>query len=103
MIVLSFLHPCYACVMCNEFIGYRFAPVEFSLSAYKRNKRKMEIAEKMDTPENPMKRRRQSSETVSTLLQHLPFTSVISSPSPSDGRSFGSGEKKERVAIFIFI
>ncbi|CAL8359282.1 unnamed protein product [Boreogadus saida] len=36
---------------------------KFSLSAYKRNKRKMEIAEKMDTPENPMKRRRQSSET----------------------------------------
>ncbi|CAL8257965.1 unnamed protein product [Lota lota] len=36
---------------------------KFSLSAYKRNKRKMEIAERMDTPENPMKRRRQSSET----------------------------------------
>ncbi|KAK0150872.1 Threonine aspartase 1 [Merluccius polli] len=35
---------------------------KFSLSAYKRNKRKMEIAEKMDTAENPMKRKRQSSE-----------------------------------------
>ncbi|XP_077586056.1 threonine aspartase 1 [Stigmatopora nigra] len=34
---------------------------KFSLSAYKRNKRKMEIAEKMDTGQNQIKRRRQSS------------------------------------------
>uniref|UniRef100_A0A3P8R6Q2 Threonine aspartase 1 n=1 Tax=Astatotilapia calliptera TaxID=8154 RepID=A0A3P8R6Q2_ASTCA len=35
---------------------------EFSLSAYKRNKRKMELAEKMDTGHNQTKKRRQSSE-----------------------------------------
>lgn len=35
---------------------------KFSLSAYKRNKRKMELAEKMDTGHNQAKRRRQSSE-----------------------------------------
>ncbi|XP_041646005.1 threonine aspartase 1 [Cheilinus undulatus] len=35
---------------------------KFSLSAYKRNKRKMELAEKMDTGHNQTKRRRQSSE-----------------------------------------
>ncbi|XP_057705107.1 threonine aspartase 1 isoform X3 [Corythoichthys intestinalis] len=34
---------------------------KFSLSAYKRNKRKMELAEKMDTGHNQTKRRRQSS------------------------------------------
>ncbi|XP_077468978.1 threonine aspartase 1 isoform X2 [Stigmatopora argus] len=34
---------------------------KFSLSAYKRNKRKMELAEKMDTGQNQTKRRRQSS------------------------------------------
>ncbi|KAF3842276.1 hypothetical protein F7725_024227 [Dissostichus mawsoni] len=36
---------------------------KFSLSAYKRNKRKMELAEKMDTGHNHAKKRRQSSET----------------------------------------
>lgn len=41
---------------------------EFSLSAYKRNKRKMELAEKMDTGHNQTKKRRQSSENVSTAL-----------------------------------
>ncbi|XP_035029029.1 threonine aspartase 1 isoform X1 [Hippoglossus stenolepis] len=40
---------------------------KFSLSAYKRNKRKMELAEKMDTGENPKKKRRQSSENVSSV------------------------------------
>ncbi|XP_027133970.1 threonine aspartase 1 isoform X2 [Larimichthys crocea] len=35
---------------------------KFSLSAYKRNKRKMELAEKMDTGHNQTKRRRQSNE-----------------------------------------
>lgn len=35
---------------------------KFSLSAYKRNKRKMELAEKMDTGQNQTKKRRQSSE-----------------------------------------
>ncbi|XP_029306187.1 threonine aspartase 1 isoform X2 [Cottoperca gobio] len=35
---------------------------KFSLSAYKRNKRKMELAEKMDTGPNQAKKRRQSSE-----------------------------------------
>ncbi|XP_043992571.1 threonine aspartase 1 isoform X2 [Gambusia affinis] len=35
---------------------------KFSLSAYKRNKRKMELAEKMDTGQNQSKKRRQSSE-----------------------------------------
>ncbi|XP_068183869.1 threonine aspartase 1 isoform X2 [Antennarius striatus] len=35
---------------------------KFSLSAYKRNKRKMELAEKMDTGHNQGKKRRQSSE-----------------------------------------
>ncbi|XP_040906105.1 threonine aspartase 1 [Toxotes jaculatrix] len=35
---------------------------KFSLSAYKRNKRKMELAEKMDTGLNQTKKRRQSSE-----------------------------------------
>uniref|UniRef100_A0A8C5FTF4 Taspase, threonine aspartase, 1 n=1 Tax=Gadus morhua TaxID=8049 RepID=A0A8C5FTF4_GADMO len=49
-------------------VAHGIPPCPFSLSAYKRNKRKMEIAEKMDTPENPMKRRRQSSETVSTFI-----------------------------------
>ncbi|XP_061914467.1 threonine aspartase 1 [Entelurus aequoreus] len=34
---------------------------KFSLSAYKRNKRKMELAEKMDTGRNHTKKRRQSS------------------------------------------
>lgn len=41
---------------------------EFSLSAYKRNKRKMELAEKMDTGHNQTKKRRQSSENVSDML-----------------------------------
>ncbi|XP_034008289.1 threonine aspartase 1 [Trematomus bernacchii] len=36
---------------------------KFSLSAYKRNKRKMELAEKMDTGHKHAKKRRQSSET----------------------------------------
>ncbi|KAJ4949025.1 hypothetical protein JOQ06_020544 [Pogonophryne albipinna] len=36
---------------------------KFSLSAYKRNKRKMALAEKMDTGHNHAKKRRQSSET----------------------------------------
>uniref|UniRef100_A0A8C9YPA9 Threonine aspartase 1 n=1 Tax=Sander lucioperca TaxID=283035 RepID=A0A8C9YPA9_SANLU len=36
------------------------------LSAYKRNKRKMELAEKIDTGHNHTKKRRQSSENVST-------------------------------------
>lgn len=36
---------------------------KFSLSAYKRNKRKMELAEKMDPGQNQRKRRRKSSET----------------------------------------
>ncbi|XP_060943439.1 threonine aspartase 1 [Limanda limanda] len=40
---------------------------KFSLSAYKRNKRKMELAEKMDTGENQKKKRRQSSENVSSV------------------------------------
>ncbi|XP_068597358.1 threonine aspartase 1 [Brachionichthys hirsutus] len=35
---------------------------KFSLSAYKRNKRKMELAEKMDTGHNQRKKRRQSNE-----------------------------------------
>uniref|UniRef100_A0A8C4D8T5 Threonine aspartase 1 n=1 Tax=Dicentrarchus labrax TaxID=13489 RepID=A0A8C4D8T5_DICLA len=35
---------------------------KFSLSAYKRNKRKMELAEKIDTGHNQAKKRRQSSE-----------------------------------------
>lgn len=35
---------------------------KFSLSAYKRNKRKMELAEKMDTGHNQSKKRRQSCE-----------------------------------------
>lgn len=35
---------------------------KFSLSAYRRNKRKMELAEKMDTGHNQSKKRRQSSE-----------------------------------------
>ncbi|XP_078129099.1 threonine aspartase 1 isoform X3 [Sander vitreus] len=35
---------------------------KFSLSAYKRNKRKMELAEKIDTGHNHAKKRRQSSE-----------------------------------------
>ncbi|KAM9727470.1 threonine aspartase 1 isoform 1-T3 [Menidia menidia] len=35
---------------------------KFSLSAYKRNKRKMELAERMDTGHNQTKKRRQSSE-----------------------------------------
>uniref|UniRef100_A0A8D3DU68 Taspase, threonine aspartase, 1 n=1 Tax=Scophthalmus maximus TaxID=52904 RepID=A0A8D3DU68_SCOMX len=35
---------------------------KFSLSAYKRNKRKMELAEKMDSGHNQTKKRRQSSE-----------------------------------------
>ncbi|XP_028459660.1 threonine aspartase 1 isoform X2 [Perca flavescens] len=35
---------------------------KFSLSAYKRNKRKMELAEKIDTGHNHTKKRRQSSE-----------------------------------------
>uniref|UniRef100_A0A3Q2DX80 Taspase, threonine aspartase, 1 n=1 Tax=Cyprinodon variegatus TaxID=28743 RepID=A0A3Q2DX80_CYPVA len=35
---------------------------KFSLSAYKRNKRKMELAEKMDAGQNQTKKRRQSSE-----------------------------------------
>uniref|UniRef100_A0AAQ5WXE8 Threonine aspartase 1 n=1 Tax=Amphiprion ocellaris TaxID=80972 RepID=A0AAQ5WXE8_AMPOC len=39
----------------------------FSLSAYKRNKRKMELAEKMDTGQNQTKKRRQSSENVSVF------------------------------------
>lgn len=47
---------------------YSFTHTEFSLSAYKRNKRKMELAEKMDTGHNQRKKRRQSSETVSTML-----------------------------------
>ena len=41
---------------------------EFSLSAYKRNKRKMELAEKMDTGHNQTKKRRQSSENVSSII-----------------------------------
>lgn len=41
---------------------------EFSLSAYKRNKRKMELAEKMDTGHKQTKKRRQSSENVSTII-----------------------------------
>ncbi|CAB1423789.1 unnamed protein product [Pleuronectes platessa] len=40
---------------------------KFSLSAYKRNKRKMELAEKMDTGENQKKKRRQSSENTSSV------------------------------------
>ncbi|XP_017316940.1 threonine aspartase 1 isoform X1 [Ictalurus punctatus] len=36
---------------------------KFSLSAYKRNKRKMEMAEKLEPEDNPFKRRRQSSGT----------------------------------------
>lgn len=43
-------------------------PAEFSLSAYKRNKRKMELAEKMDPGQNQRKRRRKSSETVSAVM-----------------------------------
>lgn len=39
--------------------------LEFSLSAYKRNKRKMEMAEKKEPEQNPFKRRRQSSGSVS--------------------------------------
>ncbi|CAL8300105.1 unnamed protein product [Merluccius merluccius] len=45
---------------------------KFSLSAYKRNKRKMEIAEKMDTAENPMKRKRQSSENYVKFSCYFP-------------------------------
>uniref|UniRef100_A0A3Q3KTW1 Threonine aspartase 1 n=1 Tax=Labrus bergylta TaxID=56723 RepID=A0A3Q3KTW1_9LABR len=37
-------------------------PVKFSLSAYKRNKRKMELAEKLDTGHKQTKKRRQPSE-----------------------------------------
>ncbi|XP_011601825.2 threonine aspartase 1 isoform X2 [Takifugu rubripes] len=36
---------------------------KFSLSAYKRNKRKMELAEKMESGHNQIKKRRQSTET----------------------------------------
>uniref|UniRef100_A0A671YRP2 Threonine aspartase 1 n=1 Tax=Sparus aurata TaxID=8175 RepID=A0A671YRP2_SPAAU len=39
----------------------------FSLSAYKRNKRKMELAEKLDTGHNQTKKRRQSCENVSFI------------------------------------
>lgn len=45
-----------------------FSHTEFSLSAYKRNKRKMELAEKLDTGHNQTKKRRQSSENVSSML-----------------------------------
>lgn len=45
-----------------------YSHTEFSLSAYKRNKRKMELAEKMDTGHNQTKKRRQSSENVSTMI-----------------------------------
>uniref|UniRef100_A0A7N8YM26 Threonine aspartase 1 n=1 Tax=Mastacembelus armatus TaxID=205130 RepID=A0A7N8YM26_9TELE len=41
---------------------------KFSLSAYKRNKRKMELAEKIDTGHKQTKKRRQSSENVSAVL-----------------------------------
>ncbi|KAK1792609.1 hypothetical protein P4O66_012542 [Electrophorus voltai] len=41
---------------------------KFSLSAYRRNKRKMEQAEKLETVYNPSKRRRQSSGTVSEIM-----------------------------------
>lgn len=43
---------------------------EFSLSAYKRNKRKMELAEKIESGHNQIKKRRQSPETVSLILSH---------------------------------
>lgn len=43
------------------------SPPEFSLSAYKRNKRKMELAEKMESGHNQIKKRRQSTETVSPV------------------------------------
>lgn len=49
-------------------LRFSFLHTEFSLSAYKRNKRKMELAEKMDTGHNQAKKRRQSSENVSTML-----------------------------------
>lgn len=49
-------------------IAFFFFQTEFSLSAYKRNKRKMELAEKMDTGHNQTKRRRQSNENVSAVL-----------------------------------
>lgn len=52
-----------------SFIWMQLGPIlshpEFSLSAYKRNKRKMELAEKMDAGQNQTKKRRQSSENVS--------------------------------------
>lgn len=41
----------------------------FSLSAYKRNKRKMELAEGTDAEHHQMKKRRQSSENVSFVLR----------------------------------
>ncbi|XP_047672521.1 threonine aspartase 1 isoform X4 [Tachysurus fulvidraco] len=41
---------------------------EFSLSAFKRNKRKMEMAEKMEPEHNSFKRRRQSSGTVNEMV-----------------------------------
>lgn len=44
---------------------------EFSLSAYKRNKRKMEVAEKMDTEHNQTKKRRLSGDNVSTFLKEV--------------------------------
>lgn len=44
-----------------------FLPAEFSLSAYRRNKRKMELAENMEAEHIQTKKRRQSSETVSAV------------------------------------
>lgn len=52
----------------NRWIWWRFFHTEFSLSAYKRNKRKMELAEKLDTGHNQTKKRRQSTENVSSML-----------------------------------
>lgn len=49
------------------YVDVIFSHTEFSLSAYKRNKRKMELAEKIDTGHNHTKKRRQSSENVSTV------------------------------------
>lgn len=57
-------------------LGFFSPSIEFSLSAYKRNKRKMEMAEKMDTGHNQTKKKRQSSENVSSWAG---FTMVLNS------------------------
>lgn len=52
--------------LCLKLTGNILSHTEFSLSAYRRNKRKMELAEKMEPGQT--KRRRQSSENVSFVI-----------------------------------